>query len=161
MSPASRVRMWRGGLRFSLSVTAPFVWRCLNSRTITPFPQPPHRTGQADLRHPALGQDTCLCTRKVIRSSPDSPHRAVFPRRVSTERSAYNRQCHHLGGHSLPGSQSGFFLRFSMWHLPQRWHTFQELHRWLSENTSITAHFFHHVSFLYGQIQFYSLVEIT
>ena len=24
--------MWRGGLRFSLSVTAPFVWRCLNSR---------------------------------------------------------------------------------------------------------------------------------
>ena len=33
--------------------------------------------------------------------------------------------------------------------------------RWLSENSSITAHFFHHVSFLYGQIQFYSLVEIT
>ena len=28
-----RVRMWRGGLRFSLSVTAPFVWRCLSSRT--------------------------------------------------------------------------------------------------------------------------------
>ena len=33
--------------------------------------------------------------------------------------------------------------------------------RWLSENTPITAHYFHHVSFLYGQIQFYSLVEIT
>jgi hypothetical protein len=40
-----------------------------------------------------------------------------------------NRQRHHLGGHSLPGSQSGFFLRFSMWHLPQRWHTFQEFPR--------------------------------
>ncbi len=56
----SRVRMWRGGLRFGLSVTAPFVWRCLNSRTITPFPHPPHRTGQAELPHPALGQDSRL-----------------------------------------------------------------------------------------------------
>ncbi len=55
-----RVRMWRGGLRFGLSVTAPFVWRCLNSRTITPFPHPPHRTGQAELPHPALGQDSRL-----------------------------------------------------------------------------------------------------
>jgi hypothetical protein len=27
-----RVRMWRGGLRFSLSAPAPFVWRCLTSR---------------------------------------------------------------------------------------------------------------------------------
>ena len=52
-----RVRMWRGGLRFSLSVAAPFVWRCLNSHTITPFPHPPHRTGQADFLHPALGQE--------------------------------------------------------------------------------------------------------
>jgi len=33
--------MWRGGLRYSLSVAAPFVWRCLNSRTISPFPHPP------------------------------------------------------------------------------------------------------------------------
>jgi len=32
----------------------------------------PHRTGHADFPHPALGQDTCLCTREVIRSSPDS-----------------------------------------------------------------------------------------
>ena len=52
--------MWRGGLRFGLSVTAPFVWRCLTSRTITPFPHPPHRTGQAELPHPALGQDSRL-----------------------------------------------------------------------------------------------------
>ena len=26
-----RVEMWRGGLRYSLAVAAPFVWRCLNS----------------------------------------------------------------------------------------------------------------------------------
>jgi hypothetical protein len=71
--------MWRGGLRYSLSVSAPFVWRCLNSYTITPFPHPPHRTGHADFPHPALGQDTCLCTRKVIRSSPEQQHGAVYP----------------------------------------------------------------------------------
>jgi len=38
---------------------------------------------------------------------------------------------------------------------------FGKLPRWLSENTSITAHFFHHVNFLYRQIQFYSWVEIS
>ena len=27
-----RVGMWRGGGRIGLSVSAPFVWRCLNSR---------------------------------------------------------------------------------------------------------------------------------
>ncbi len=53
-----------------LSVAAPFVWRCPNNRTITPFPHPAHRTGHADFPHPALGQDTYLRTRKVMRSSP-------------------------------------------------------------------------------------------
>ena len=52
--------MWRGSVRLSLSVSAPFVWRCLNSRTITPFPHLAHRTGQADFPHPALGQDVTL-----------------------------------------------------------------------------------------------------
>ena len=112
-----RVRMWRGGLRYSLSVAAPFVWRCPNSRTITPFPHPPHRNGHADFPHPALGQDTYLCTRKVIRSTHDKQHRVVLPWRALTERSAQNRQCHHMGGHSLPGSLSGLLLRFSMWRL--------------------------------------------
>ena len=46
-------------------------------------------------------------------------HRGRVPCRASTERSAHNRQCRLLGGHSLPGSQSGFFLRFSMWPLPR------------------------------------------
>ena len=52
-----RVEMWRGGLRYSLSVAAPFVWRCLNSSTITPFPHPAHQTGHADFPHPAFGQN--------------------------------------------------------------------------------------------------------
>ncbi len=52
-----RVGMWRGGDRIGLSVSASLVWRCLNSRAITPFPHPAHRTGRADFPHPALGQD--------------------------------------------------------------------------------------------------------
>jgi hypothetical protein len=43
-----------------MSVAAPFVWRCLSSSTIAPFPHPAHRTGQADFPHPALGQDFTL-----------------------------------------------------------------------------------------------------
>ena len=61
------------------AVTAPFVWRCLNSRTITPFPHPPHQTGQAVFRHPAFGQDSRLRTRKVRYNSLDPRHRAVYP----------------------------------------------------------------------------------
>jgi hypothetical protein len=52
-----RVEMWRGGGRFGLSVAAPFVWRCPSNLTVAPFPHPAHRTGHADLPHPALGQD--------------------------------------------------------------------------------------------------------
>src|SRR5208282_659305 len=59
-SPVSligRVEMWRGDRRFGLSVAASFVWRCPSTPAITPFPHPAHRTGHADLPHPALGQD--------------------------------------------------------------------------------------------------------
>src|SRR5438477_5297780 len=52
-----RVEMWRGGGRSNISVAAPFVWRCLTGSAVAPFPHPAHRTGQADLPHPALGQD--------------------------------------------------------------------------------------------------------
>jgi len=48
--------MWRGGDRFGLSVAAPFVWRCLSSLAIAPFPHPAHRTQRADFPHYALGQ---------------------------------------------------------------------------------------------------------
>src|SRR2546430_17505156 len=55
-----RVGMWRGGGRSNISVAAPFVWRCLTGSAMAPFPHPAHRTGQADLPHPALGQDFTL-----------------------------------------------------------------------------------------------------
>jgi hypothetical protein len=54
---SGRVEMWRGGCRSNISVAAPFVWRCLSGSTLTSFPHPAHRTGQADLPHPALGQN--------------------------------------------------------------------------------------------------------
>src|SRR6267154_4087278 len=57
---ARRVEMWRGGGRSNISVAAPFVWRCLTGSAVSPFPHPAHRTGQADLPHPALGQDVTL-----------------------------------------------------------------------------------------------------
>ena len=129
MRTSGRVKMWRGGLRCSLSVAAPFVWRCLKSRTITPFPHPPHRTGHADFPHPALGQDSMPSHTKGHPQFTRPSHGTVLSRCTSIEHSPHNRQCHHLGGHSLPGSQSGFFLRFSMWHLPQRLHTYQEFTR--------------------------------
>ena len=44
-------------VRLSMSVSAPFVWRCLSGSAVAPFPHPAHRTGQADFPHPALGQD--------------------------------------------------------------------------------------------------------
>jgi hypothetical protein len=51
------VEMWRGYCRSDISVSAPFVWRCLSGSTVTPFPHPARRTGQAALPHPAPGQD--------------------------------------------------------------------------------------------------------
>ena len=51
------VEVWRGDVRLSMSVSAPFVWRCLSGSAVAPFPHPAHRTGRADLPHPALGQD--------------------------------------------------------------------------------------------------------
>src|SRR2546421_12465788 len=44
-------------VRSTMSVAAPFVWRCLSGSAITPFPHPAHRTQQADFPHCALGQD--------------------------------------------------------------------------------------------------------
>src|SRR5215831_20577494 len=49
--------MWRGGCRLTIAVSAPFVWRCLSGSAVAPFPHSAHRTGRADLPHPALGQD--------------------------------------------------------------------------------------------------------
>jgi hypothetical protein len=32
--------MWRGDVRLSMSVSAPFVWRCLSGSAVAPFPHP-------------------------------------------------------------------------------------------------------------------------
>src|SRR3984893_17526945 len=61
--------MWRGGFRPNISVAASFVWRCLSGSAMTPFPHPAHRTGQADLPHPALGQDF---TPSLSRATPSA-----------------------------------------------------------------------------------------
>src|SRR3982075_4538764 len=37
----------------NISVSAPFVRRCLTGSTMAPFSHPAHRTGQADFPHPA------------------------------------------------------------------------------------------------------------
>src|SRR6266436_3467270 len=64
-----RVEMWRGFSRSDISVSAPFVWRRLSGSTVTPFPHPAHRTGQAALPHPALGQDL---TPLFLRATPSA-----------------------------------------------------------------------------------------
>jgi hypothetical protein len=71
MAAYCRVRMWRGGLRLNL-LLPPLSFG--GAPTITPFPHPPYRTGQVDLR---LSDKTHnLRTRKVIRSSLDPQHKA-------------------------------------------------------------------------------------
>src|SRR5450756_6943 len=72
-----RVEMWRGGCRSNISVAASFVWRCLTGATMTPFPHPAHRTGLADLPHPALGQDI---TPARVTPSAVSEHFSEFDR---------------------------------------------------------------------------------
>src|SRR6476646_6038791 len=63
LSGRGRVEMWRGGGRLGISVSAPFVWRCLTGAALAPFPHPAHRTGRADFPHPALGQGFTPCPR--------------------------------------------------------------------------------------------------
>ncbi len=76
VSGMGRVGMWRGGGRPGMSVSAPFVWRCLSGSTIAPFPHPSHRTGHADFpasgsrtRHHAFAHGTSRPSR-VRRTSP-------------------------------------------------------------------------------------------
>ena len=75
-----RVGMWRGGVRSTMSVAAPFVWRCLSGSAITPFPHPAHRTQQADFPHCALGQDLTPSS-TARRAQADSGVRARSARR--------------------------------------------------------------------------------
>src|SRR5437660_11523056 len=68
-----RVEMWRGGCRLNISVAASFVWRCLSDSAMAPFPHPAHRTGHADLPHPALGQDLTPLLSRATPSAVSEP----------------------------------------------------------------------------------------
>ena len=64
-SPArywNELDVWSRGVarwfRWDLSFAGSFVCRCLTSPAMLPFPHPAHRTGRADLPHPALGEDS-------------------------------------------------------------------------------------------------------
>jgi IstB-like ATP binding protein len=75
-----RVEVWRGGCRSNTSVAAPFVWRCLTGSALAPSPHPAHRTGHADLPHPALGQNITPSP-TTRRAQADSDARARSARR--------------------------------------------------------------------------------
>jgi hypothetical protein len=88
---ARRVEMWRGGFRLGISVAGPFGRRCLTSFAVAPFPHPAHRTGRADLPHPALGQNTSLpsLTESEAAGSPwgvtpQGSHRSVLAQLTHT-----------------------------------------------------------------------------
>src|ERR1700687_2445221 len=83
-----RVEVWRGGCRPNISVAAPFVWRCLTGSALAPFPPPAHRTGHADLPHPALGQDVTPSptTRRAQAGSDVRDHSARKGARVDMSR---------------------------------------------------------------------------
>ena len=51
---SSRVEVWRGCCRLNITVSAPFVWRCLTGSTLAPSPHPARQTGHADFPHPAF-----------------------------------------------------------------------------------------------------------
>ena len=63
-----KVEMWRGGFRLNISVAASFVWRCLSSSAMAPFPHPAHRTGQADFRIRLSDKTSrlCFCVRRHL-----------------------------------------------------------------------------------------------
>ena len=61
--------MWRGDVRLSMSVSAPFVWRCLSGSAVAPFPHPAHRTGRADLSGSSA----------IAGFRPHRSHRAALP----------------------------------------------------------------------------------
>src|SRR5467141_4492619 len=93
--------MWRGGCRSDISVSAPFVWRCLSSSTVAPFPHPAHRTGHADLPHPALGQDFTPLLSRVTPSAVSEPSSELIGCPIST---SLTTSCACLELRSLPSA---------------------------------------------------------
>src|SRR5580700_9421576 len=62
----------------NISVSAPFVRRCLTGSTMAPFSHLAHRTGRAALPHPALGQDLTPYPRHVV-SKPAQTYEPKVP----------------------------------------------------------------------------------
>src|SRR3954451_23794103 len=79
---ATYIEMWRGSGRLSVSVAAPFVWRCPNNLTVAPFPHPAHRTGRALLTHPALGQDLTPSHTPGYAAARAQPYEPILPVKV-------------------------------------------------------------------------------
>src|SRR6266511_2426979 len=96
-----RVEMWRGGGRPNISVAASFVWRCLTGSTMTPFPHPAHRTGHADLPHPALGQDLTPLLSRATPSAVSEHSSELIGSPISRSLTTY---CVRLELRSLPST---------------------------------------------------------
>ena len=111
-SHVGRVRMWRGGGRIGLSVSAPFVWRCLTSRAVTPFPHPAHRTGRADFPHPALGQVLTPSPTEGHEQPSDQPPGPWYPSELRSTRLLATASATTRGRQWLPRPTPRFSLRF-------------------------------------------------
>ena len=103
-----RVEVWRGGVRLSMSVPAPFVWRCLSGSPVAPFPHPAHRTGHADFPHPALGQDFTPSSRATP-SAASEHHLELIGCPISMSFPAF---CVCLELRSLPSTRVTRFPRY-------------------------------------------------
>ena len=90
--------MWRGSVRFCLSFSTSFVWRCPNSLNLDPFPHPPS-SNPASLSQ-ALGSRTRHQTFVHGRSSSVGQAMARARKTLPESRLPrfrYNRKHHHLG----------------------------------------------------------------
>ena len=103
-----RVEVWRGGVRPSMSVPAPFVWRCLSGSAVAPFPHPAHRTGRADFPHPALGQDLTPSSRATP-SAASEHHLELIGCPISMSFATF---CVCLELRSLPSTRVTRFPRY-------------------------------------------------
>src|SRR6266404_4368144 len=101
--------MWRGGCRPDISVAAPFVWRCLSGSTVTPFPHPAHRTGRADLPHPALGQDLTPLLSRATPSAVSEPFAEFI---VAQSPRSFTTYCVCLELRPLPSTGITRFQRY-------------------------------------------------
>ena len=91
-----------------MSVSAPFVWRCLSGSAVVPFPHSAHRTGRADFPHPALGQDLTPSSRATP-SAGSEHHVELIGRSISM---SFATCCVCLELRSLPSTGVTRFPRY-------------------------------------------------